>query len=104
MAGPPAPPSPEQLFVAGYAACFHSVLKVVTQRQKVRLTGSAVTAEVGIGPKNAGGFGLEVALHVERGGLEQSATEKLIEAAHQVCSYSNATHGNIPVTLKTMVS
>ena len=100
MGGPGGGANPEQLFAAGYAACFHGALKLVAGKQGVAFTDSAVTAEVGIGPNDAGGFALEVTLHVELGGIEQSAAEALVEAAHQVCPYSNATRGNIPVTLE----
>ncbi|MFQ1004334.1 organic hydroperoxide resistance protein [Modestobacter sp. SSW1-42] len=100
MGGPGGGANPEQLFAAGYAACFHGALKLVAGKQKVAFTDSAVTAEVGIGPNDAGGFALEVTLRVELGGIEQSAAEALVEAAHQVCPYSNATRGNIPVTLE----
>jgi osmotically inducible protein OsmC len=100
MGGPGGGANPEQLFAAGYAACFHGALKLVAGKQKVAFTDSAVTAEVGIGPNDAGGFALEVTLHVELGGIEQSAAEALVEAAHQVCPYSNATRGNVPVTLE----
>ena len=105
MGGAGGATNPEQLFAAGYAACFHSALKVVAERQGAILSDSAVTAEVGIGPDDAGGFGLEVALHVELGGgLDQASAEALVEAAHQVCPYSNATRGNIAVTLETTVA
>ena len=100
MGGPGGGANPEQLFAAGYAACFHGALKMVAGKQKVAFTDSAVTAEVGIGPNDAGGFALEVTLRVELGGIEQSAAEALVEAAHQVCPYSNATRGNVPVTLE----
>ncbi len=91
--------NPEQLFAAGYAACFDSALRFVARSQGVTVADSAVTAEVGIGPNAAGGFGLAVALNVSLPGLEREAAEKLVEAAHQVCPYSNATRGNIEVTL-----
>ena len=100
MGGPGGGANPEQLFAAGYAACFHGALKLVAGKQEVAFTDSAVTAEVGIGPDAAGGFALEVTLRVELGGIEQSAAEALVEAAHQVCPYSNATRGNVPVTLE----
>ena len=100
MGGPGGGANPEQLFAAGYAACFHSALKLVARKQKAAFTDSAVTAEVGIGPDEAGGFGLEVTLRVELGGIDEAAAEQLVEAAHQVCPYSNATRGNIPVTLE----
>ena len=104
MGGPGGGANPEQLFAAGYAACFHSALKAVARERKASFTDSAVTAEVGIGPNGAGGFGLEVTLHVELGGIEQAAAEQLVEAAHQVCPYSNATRGNVPVTLETVTA
>lgn len=91
--------NPEQLFAAGYAACFHSALQNVARREKVRLTDSAVTAEVGIG-KQGEGFGLTVALLVSLPGIEHDEAEKLVAAAHQMCPYSNATRGNIDVDLK----
>jgi osmotically inducible protein OsmC len=104
MGGAGGATNPEQLFAAGYAACFHNALKVVARRQKVAVDGSAVTAEVGIGPDGEGGYGLEVALRVELTGLDQPAAEALVEAAHQVCPYSNATRGNVPVTLETVTA
>ena len=96
--------NPEQLFAAGYAACFHSALKLVAGKQKVKIDGSIVTAEVGIGPNGAGGFGLEVVLRVEFTGLDQAAGEALVAAAHQVCPYSNATRGNVEVQLVVVTS
>jgi Ohr subfamily peroxiredoxin len=102
MGGAGGATNPEQLFAAGYGACFHSALKAVARAQKVTFTDSAVTAEVGIGPNDAGGFGLEVTLHIELGGIDQATAEALVEAAHGVCPYSNATRGNIPVTLETV--
>ena len=91
--------NPEQLFAAGYAACFDSALRFVARSQGVTVADSAVTADVGIGPNDKGGFGLAVALTVSLPGLERDAAEKLVHAAHQVCPYSNATRGNIDVTL-----
>ncbi|MBO0919884.1 organic hydroperoxide resistance protein [Cellulomonas sp. zg-ZUI222] len=104
MGGPGGATNPEQLFAAGYAACFHSALKSVARRDQVTFTDSAVTAEVGIGPTDAGGFGLEITLHVELGGVDQATAEQLVEAAHQVCPYSNATRGNVPVTLEVVTA
>ena len=104
MGGPGGGSNPEQLFAAGYAACFHSALKMVAGRQKAPISDSAVTAEVGIGPNGNGGFGLEIALHVELGGVDQATADALVEAAHQVCPYSNATRGNVPVTLEATVA
>lgn len=91
--------NPEQLFAAGYAACFHSALQAVARREKERLTDSSVTAEVGIG-KEGEGFGLAVELVVSLPGVDAEVAEKLVAAAHQVCPYSNATRGNIDVELK----
>ena len=91
--------NPEQLFAAGYAACFDSALRFVARSQGVTVTESAVTAEVGIGPNATGGFGLAVALTVSLPGLERDAAETLVKTAHQVCPYSNATRGNIEVKL-----
>ena len=93
--------NPEQLFAAGYAACFHSALQLVARREKVKIQGSSVTAEVGIG-KQGEGFGLAVDLVVALPGVEQETGEKLVSAAHQVCPYSNATRGNIDVNLKVV--
>ena len=104
MGGPGGGANPEQLFAAGYAACFHSALTLVARVQEAASTDSAVTAEVGIGPDEAGGFGLEVTLRVELGGIDQAAAEQLVAAAHQVCPYSNATRGNVPVTLETVTA
>jgi len=93
--------NPEQLFAAGYAACFHSALQNVARRDKQRLTDSSVTAEVGIG-KQGEGFGLTVELVVSLPGIDHDVAEKLVAAAHQVCPYSNATRGNIDVDLKVV--
>ncbi|MER5276823.1 organic hydroperoxide resistance protein [Streptomyces sp. NPDC002809] len=91
--------NPEQLFAAGYAACFASALGLVGRQAKVDVTDAAVTGEVGIG-KQGEGFGLAVTLRVELPGTVDEATgRKLVEQAHQVCPYSNATRGNIPVQL-----
>jgi Ohr subfamily peroxiredoxin len=92
--------NPEQLFAAGFASCFHSALKVVARRAKQNTDDSTVTAEVGIGPINGGaGYGLQVALVVHLPGLEHAVAEDLVAKAHEVCPYSNATRGNINVTL-----
>ncbi|MDT0449741.1 MULTISPECIES: organic hydroperoxide resistance protein [Streptomyces] len=91
--------NPEQLFAAGYAACFASALGLVGRQAKVDLGDAAVTAEVGIG-KEGEGFALAVTLRVELpDGLDAATGRKLVEQAHQVCPYSNATRGNIPVEL-----
>jgi osmotically inducible protein OsmC len=96
--------NPEELFAAGYAACFHSALRGVAGRAKVRIAeGSTVGARVGIGSNGAGGYGLVVDLAVHLPGLDRAEAEKLVEQAHQVCPYSNATRGNVDVTLTTTV-
>src|SRR6266540_2242754 len=82
--------NPEQLFAAGYAACFHSALKRVASLQKINLTDTAITVDVGIGPNGNGGFGLTVAIEVEAPSVDTATAQQLIEAAHQVCPYSNA--------------
>ncbi|MFI6516724.1 organic hydroperoxide resistance protein [Spirillospora sp. NPDC050679] len=92
--------NPEQLFAAGYAACFASALGAVARQTKQDVRDVAVTAEVGIGGDVESGFGLSVVLRVELPeGLEGEAGRELVERAHQVCPYSNATRGNIPVEL-----
>jgi Ohr subfamily peroxiredoxin len=91
--------NPEQLFAAGYAACFQSAMSAVGRREKIDTSGSTVTASVGIGPNDQGGFVLEVELNVVIPGMSQEDAEELVYEAHEVCPYSNATRGNIPVTL-----
>ncbi|MBV7698971.1 organic hydroperoxide resistance protein [Streptomyces sp. TRM70350] len=91
--------NPEQLFAAGYSACFASALGLVGRQAKVDVSEAAVTAEVGIG-KQGEGFALAVTLRVELPDtVDQATGRKLVEQAHQVCPYSNATRGNIPVEL-----
>ena len=92
--------NPEQLFAAGYAACFDSALQFVARHQKVAMKHSTVTAQVGIGPNSTGGFQLAVKLQAHIEGLDRAEAQKLLEAAHQVCPYSNATRGNIEVSLE----
>jgi len=99
MGGPGGGSNPEQLFAAGYSACFHSALQTVARRERVALGASTVTAKVGIGPNGEGGFGLTVTLDVAIPGVEHAVAEDLVAKAHQVCPYSNATRGNVDVTL-----
>ncbi|HEX2575190.1 MAG TPA: organic hydroperoxide resistance protein [Aquihabitans sp.] len=99
MGGPGDATNPEQLFAAGYAACFHSALKLVAGQDKLDVSGTEVSASVGIGALDSGGFGLEVELDVQVPNLEREAAEALVARAHEVCPYSNATRGNIDVTL-----
>ena len=91
--------NPEQLFAAGYAACFQSALGVVSRRKKVATSGSTVTAKVSIGAIEGGAFGLAVELDVAIPGVDGESAQELADAAHQVCPYSNATRGNIEVTV-----
>lgn len=93
--------NPEQLFAAGYSACFLGALKFVAGKAKVQLSpDTKVTATVGIGPRDDGrGFGLDVALQVAVPGVDKTAAEQLVEQAHLVCPYSNATRGNLDVRL-----
>lgn len=90
--------NPEQLFAAGYSACFLSAMKFVSMHMKTPLPAdAAVTAEVGIGPNGNGGFGLAVDLQVALPGMETAVAQALVSKAHEVCPYSNATRGNIEV-------
>jgi Ohr subfamily peroxiredoxin len=102
MGGAGGAANPEMLFALGYAACFHSALKVVAGQGKLDVTDSEVSASVGIGASEDGGFGLTVELDVHTPNLDQPTAEALVAKAHQVCPYSNATRGNIPVTLKVV--
>ncbi|HUF99207.1 MAG TPA: organic hydroperoxide resistance protein [Ilumatobacter sp.] len=102
MGGPGGATNPEQLFAAGYAACFHSALKLVGGGEKADLTGSEVSASVSIGTLDSGGFGLAVELDVVIPALEHDAALALVEKAHQVCPYSNATRGNVDVKLQVV--
>ncbi|MDF0544884.1 organic hydroperoxide resistance protein [Sphingobium sp. H39-3-25] len=93
--------NPEQLFAAGYAACFGNAVIHVTRGQdkKIRDDDVEVDATVGLSPTDAGGFALTVALDVTITGVEQATAEEIVAAAHKVCPYSNATRGNIDVAL-----
>ena len=91
--------NPEQLFAAGYSSCFHNALVLVGRRSGFDLTGSTVTAKVGIGPNPQLGYGLAVALSVSLPVLDPDIAANLVDAAHQVCPYSNATRGNIDVSI-----
>jgi Ohr subfamily peroxiredoxin len=96
--------NPEQLFAAGYAACFLGAMKAVAAKggtAKVPAD-AAVTATVGIGPRSEGGFGLDIQLDVSLPGVERNEAEALVDKAHQVCPYSNATRNNVPVRLNVI--
>ena len=90
--------NPEQLFAAGYSACFSNAILHVAREMKIKLTQAPVTAEVGIGPNETGGFALTVALAVTLE-LEEEQAQQLVKTAHQVCPYSNAVKGNIDVKI-----
>ncbi|MEV3935263.1 organic hydroperoxide resistance protein [Glycomyces sp. NPDC049804] len=96
LGGPGGKANPEQLFAAGYAACFHSALQMIARQAKVDLGDSTVEASVGI-HKQGEGFGLSAVLEVSTPGAERSVAESLVAKAHEVCPYSNATRGNIQV-------
>jgi Ohr subfamily peroxiredoxin len=91
--------NPEQLFAMGYASCFNSALLFVASTQKIDAAKATVKADVGIGRSEAGGFALTVKLTVHVPGMDLAQAKALTEAAHQVCPYSNATRGNVPVEL-----
>lgn len=98
MGGTGAATNPEQLFAAGYAACFSNALLHVAREGKVTLKEAPVTAEVGIGPNEQGGFALTVSLNVALA-LDDAQALELTKIAHQVCPYSNAVRGNIDVNV-----
>ena len=99
MGGSGAGTNPEQLFAAGYAACFHSAMLFVARGAGHDMTGSSVEGHVAIGPNEAGpGFALAVRHNVSLPNLAQADAEALVAEAHKVCPYSNATRGNIPVS------
>ena len=91
--------NPEQLFAAGYAACFHSALKLVAAKAQADTTDSEVVADVSLGILESGGFGLSAHLEVSLPALDDETAEQVVAQAHQVCPYSNATRDNMQVTL-----
>jgi len=94
--------NPEQLFAAGYSACFLGTIKVVAAKQRIEVPGDAwISADVDLGPVPSG-LGIQVALHISLGGMDREVAQELVQAAHQLCPYSNATRGNIDVTLKLL--
>ena len=97
--------NPEQLFAAGYSACFIGAMKAVSARNKVALPAEvSITSEVGIGPhaNKPGAFGIAVAMKISVPGMDRAQLEKLVADAHEVCPYSNATRGNVDVELKAV--
>lgn len=91
--------NPEQLFAAGWAACFLGALRHTAARRRIRLTSTAITAEVTITHGDDGQFSLAAVLSPRIGGVDQATAQELADAAHQFCPYSKATRGNIPVTV-----
>jgi lipoyl-dependent peroxiredoxin len=102
MGGPgnPGATTPEDLFAAGYAACFGSACEFMGVKMKLKPDSVEVRASVGIGTTPSGGFGLTVALDVKVTGLSQADAEKVVAAGHELCPYSNAVKGNVPVSIK----
>jgi lipoyl-dependent peroxiredoxin len=101
MGGPgkPGTTTPEHLFAAGYAACFGGALDLVAKQHKEDASKAKVTCAVSIGPREGGGFGLAVKMHVEDKGIPQGELAKLVEEAHaKICPYSHATRGNVDVS------
>ncbi|KMQ80751.1 Organic hydroperoxide resistance protein [Candidatus Burkholderia pumila] len=93
--------NPEQLFAAGYSACFLSAMEFIAGQQKKAIpVDTNVTADVGVGPNDNGGFALDIELRVTLPGVEREEAQALIETAHKVCPYSNATRGNVDVRVK----
>jgi len=92
--------NPEQLFAAGYSACFIGAMKVAAQQLKLQVPAdTAVTATIGIGPRSEGGFGITADLAVSLPGLAAEDARRLVDLAHTICPYSNATRGNVDVGL-----
>lgn len=93
--------NPEQLFAAGYAACFQSALRHTAAREKKSITDTSVVATVGIGPRAAGGFGLKVDMVVNLSGLSKEDADALVRKVHEeICPYSNAIRGNVDVDIR----
>lgn len=92
--------NPEQLFAAGYAACFQTACQHTAKQQGKAVTGSSVTANVALGPRRTGGFGLQVELQIRLEGLSKAEAEEIVTKVHaSVCPYSNAIRGNVEVAL-----
>ncbi len=95
--------NPEQLFAAGYAACFLGAMKFVASQGGPKVPeNTTVTSSVGIGPRSEGGFGIDVGLDISLPGVPRDQAEELVQKAHQVCPYSNATRNNVPVRLNVV--
>ncbi|MBC3869122.1 organic hydroperoxide resistance protein [Undibacterium oligocarboniphilum] len=95
--------NPEQLFAAGYSACFIGAMKFVAAAGKIPMPADvSVHGQVGIGPNGHGGFGIQVTLNISLPGMDKAAASALVQKAHEVCPYSNATRGNIDVQLNVL--
>jgi Ohr subfamily peroxiredoxin len=99
VGGPGGATNPEQLFAAGYAACFDNSLMLISRREKLQVGETSVTALVGLGKEADGGFGLDVELRVSVPGLPRDQAEALVAKAHRLCPYSRATRGNLDVRI-----
>ncbi|KEO53268.1 organic hydroperoxide resistance protein [Thioclava indica] len=93
--------NPEQLFALGYAACFDSAMELMAKQLKLDATGAKTTIDVGIGQRAEGGYALDLDITIRLPGMAADDAKRLVEAAHQVCPYSNATRNNIDVRLHT---
>jgi len=102
LGGPGGAANPELLFAAGYSACFESALLHVARLGKIPVTNTKVVAHIALGPKEGGGYMLAARLQVGMEGVDQATKQALLEKAHQVCPYSNATRGNIDVQLELL--
>ena len=102
LGGPGGGTNPEELFALGYSACFQSAMGVVGRRMKVDTSDSEVTGRVTLGTIDGGAFGIAVELDVHIPGVDDETAQQVVERAHEVCPYSNATRGNIDVTLKVV--
>ncbi|GAB2584184.1 organic hydroperoxide resistance protein [Dyella jejuensis] len=92
--------NPEQLFAAGYAACFEGAVRYVAREKKVTLKEASVTGHVGIGPREPSGFGIAVKLEVNLPGIDRAVAQELVDTAHRdICPYSHATRGNVDVQI-----
>jgi osmotically inducible protein OsmC len=92
--------NPEQLFAAGYAACFEGAVRYVANERKIAITDMSVTAHVGIGPHEPKGFGIQVKLEINMPGIERAVVQDLVDTAHRdICPYSHATRGNVDVEI-----
>jgi len=99
MGGPGGATNPEQLFAAGYAACFHSAMKLVAKQMEIDTTDSEVSVTVGLGMQDSGAFNVAVEIDVHVPNASNDDAQRLVERAHEVCPYSNATRGNVDAKL-----